>query len=286
MHRFHRWLLLGGLAGAVMAVGLVHPAGNSQWVWKPRREASSRRDDEGVLPGVRRGGATKKWPADGLPRRAGRLWAAPASLDRARTPEGTHPSSLLVSLQNHLSKPAGNSLPGVRAPIRLTLSLGTQLRGEPSDGWWKLRLLDGSTGWIRAEEVAPLGEPPLRSKLVQTARLFLGSPYYWGGRSARAVDCSGLVSLVYQANGIKIPRDAHEQWMRAKPISREALLPGDLVFLHDPEHPNQITHVMLYSEEARAIEGPGTGKKVREIDLQTRLKENPRRQVSFGSYIS
>ena len=39
--------------------------------------------------------------------------AATASLDRARTPGGTHPSSLLVSLQNRLSKPAGNSLPGV-----------------------------------------------------------------------------------------------------------------------------------------------------------------------------
>ena len=106
----------------------VHPAGNSQWVWKPRREASSRRDDEGVLSGVRRGGATKKWPVDGLPRRAGRLCppqsiggsacdlmaeATPAALDRARTATGTHPSSLLVSLQNRLSKPAANSLPGV-----------------------------------------------------------------------------------------------------------------------------------------------------------------------------
>ena len=47
--------------------------------------------------------------------------AAPASLDRARTAKGTHPSSLLVSLHNRLSKPAANSLPGVLGFARVDL---------------------------------------------------------------------------------------------------------------------------------------------------------------------
>ena len=57
--------------------------------------------------------------------------AAPASLDRARTAEGTHPSSLLVSLQNRLSKPAANSTPGVReqTPLEFVVKYTPVFRG-------------------------------------------------------------------------------------------------------------------------------------------------------------
>ena len=207
--------------------------------------------------------------------------------------------------------------PEPTAPVRFTLSLGTRLVGvrhhgdfekvgSVSDtGFLKLRLLDGSTGWIQADQVTPLeklaqmrADPERwRARLVQTARLFLGDPYYWGGRSAHnpsaaesphtAVDCSGLVGLVYQANGMIIPRDAHEQWMQAWPIEPEQLLPGDLIFLHDLDHPEKIVHVMLYAplEEERLIEGPGTGKPVRELPLAERLKETKGRRISFGTYL-
>ncbi len=195
------------------------------------------------------------------------------------------------------------------APVRLTLSLGTRLLAvKKSDvrhrPWRKLRFLDGTEGWIQANEVRHHPDflkvtsgsvPELRQRLVETARLFLGDPYYWGGRSAhdpvaaappqKAVDCSGLVGLVYQANGLKIPRDAHEQWMKAKAIPQGKLLPGDLVFLADPKNPERMTHVMLYIGNDRVIEGPGTGEKVREIGLQERLKEAENRRVACGTYL-
>ena len=190
--------------------------------------------------------------------------------------------------------------------IRFILSLGTYLAGinEEKRGWWKLRLLDDSEGWIRREEITLLNKlteaqqdtETFRGRLVKTARLFLNDPYYWGGRSAynpqvsappqRTVDCSGLIGLVYQANALEIPRDAHEQWMQARAIPPEKLSPGDLVFLHDPVDPQKVTHVMLYIGDGHVIEGPGTGQRVRRTLLSERLqKETRSRKISYGTYL-
>ena len=80
--------------------------------------------------------------------------------------------------------------------------------------------------------------------LVATARRFSGVPYLWGGMSVQGVDCSGLTSRVYAANGIDLPRDADMQFddPRAQPVERADLRPGDLVFFGQ----KKITHVGMY----------------------------------------
>lgn len=193
--------------------------------------------------------------------------------------------------------------PSLSAPIRFQFSIGTRLVGSASAFWWKLELLDGTSGWIEAQEVTSLEQlsqirkdpVAFRKRLVETARLFLGDPYYWGGRSAHhtaleapphtAADCSGLTGLIYQANGLTIPRDAHEQWMKARSIPEDHLSPGDLIFLFDPNDSRRVNHVMLYIGEGLLIEGPGTGKVVRQIGLKERLKEAAGRRIAFGSYL-
>jgi len=192
--------------------------------------------------------------------------------------------------------------PKADSEVRITLSLGSRLKGLAGDKRWRqVRLLDGSKGWIAQEEVSELpvrfpNYPVLRENLVRTARFFLGDPYYWGGRSAHlpdasgpphtAVDCSGLTGLVYLASGVAIPRDAQEQKMRAHPVKRDQLKAGDLVFLLlDENEPDKATHVMLYTGQGTVIEGPGTGQAVREIPLEERLKGIPYRRVAYGSYL-
>ncbi len=193
------------------------------------------------------------------------------------------------------------SAPNGRAAALLSLSLGTRLMGTSHGGWRKIRLLDGTAGWLREKEAREPGalnaadQFPAREEIVRLARLFLGDPYYWGGRSAHdpgavgpphtAVDCSGLVGLVHQAAGVQIPRDAHEQWMKARQIGREELQPADLLFLSDPEKPDRISHVALYAGDGKVIEGPGTGQRVREISLEEWLRQAGNRRVWFGSYL-
>lgn len=185
--------------------------------------------------------------------------------------------------------------PSDKEPVFITFSIGTRLVGEKENGWWKLRLMDGTQAWVR-ENQALTQDFPSSARIIETARLFLGDPYYWGGRSGydpkqaapphTGVDCSGLTGLIYQANNFLLPRDAHEQWMNSAKISRDRLNSGDLVFLSDPKNSGKVTHVMLFIGNNRVIEAPGTGKAVREIDLDERLREEPDRKVAYGTYLN
>ena len=46
---------------------------------------------------------------------------------------------------------------------------------------------------------------------VHVARLFLGTPYLWGGNSRGGIDCSGLVQAAFVACGLKCPPDSDLQ---------------------------------------------------------------------------
>lgn len=216
--------------------------------------------------------------------------------DLAPEPAGWEPNVVVVSKWAQV-----RGSPAPDGPAGISLPLGTRLPGSEKADGWKVRLLDGSEGWLAAGEAQDFmrwratdeDSTRARRQIVAAARLFLGDPYYWGGRSPHdpegpalphtAVDCSGLTGLAYQAADVWIPRDAHEQWMKARPIARENLQPGDLVFLADPENALKITHVMLYAGDGRIIEGPGTGTAVRELPLEERLKEAAGRRAHYGS---
>ncbi len=127
-----------------------------------------------------------------------------------------------------------------------TLSYGTYLSGQPSPNF-------------RA-----IPEKPNLEQLCQEARLFLGAPYLWGGCSAplpntvASVDCSGLIHLLYRAQGIQLPRNAHEQYL----FGTEAdLAPGNPIYLS--KDGKRYNHVILPIDEKSCIESPETGKRVR-----------------------
>lgn len=170
------------------------------------------------------------------------------------------------------------------APL-MQIPIGTKLALTKTDGpLFALQLLDGRPAWIARGDVHFLDELrrlPVefrRQAVVRAAEQLLADPYFWGGRSPHqesgitpvtGVDCSGLVNLAYRAVGINIPRDAHEQYLRARKIA--VLKPADLVFLSSPDDPKKIVHVMLYAGDGWLIEGPGTGMPIRRIEVTTRL---------------
>jgi len=157
--------------------------------------------------------------------------------------------------------------PSAVSKVLLAASVGTKFKETGQEGgFYKVELSGNATGWISEKEAArtdaPENEDQKRQTIVKEAKLFIGAPYYWGGRGSGAVDCSGLVNLAYRASGIDVPRDAHEQWMAAKPIVAEELKPGDLIFLSKKGDFKSIVHVMLYLAGEDFIEAPGTGKSV------------------------
>jgi NlpC/P60 family/Transglycosylase-like domain len=97
--------------------------------------------------------------------------------------------------------------------------------------------------------------------VVQTAERWLGVPYVFGGCSARGVDCSCLVQLVFRSLGFNLPRTAAEQFAATARVAREALQPGDLVFFANTYMPG-ISHVGIYVGAGQQINAPMEGQRV------------------------
>ena len=119
---------------------------------------------------------------------------------------------------------------------RLTLPYGSALalKEAASTGnqrWLMVELLDGSIFYVQRGDVS---ERQLLTKegMCDLAKIFLGLPYIWGGRSGFGYDCSGYVQMLYQKIGIQLPRNTKEQIqnLQLQEISEAELEPGDLIF--------------------------------------------------------
>lgn len=94
---------------------------------------------------------------------------------------------------------------------------------------------------------------PTQNSIVETAKLFLGVPYLWGGTSVKGMDCSGFTKTVYFLNGIILQRDASQQVNDGELVDTkngfENLQPGDLLFFgqHASDSTKErVTHVGIY----------------------------------------
>jgi gamma-D-glutamyl-L-lysine dipeptidyl-peptidase len=120
---------------------------------------------------------------------------------------------------------------------------------------------DRGARWLSARDAtvyrsASVIPYPTGASLVAYAERFLHTPYLWGGRSGFAFDCSGFTSLIYQMNGITIPRDADAQAQDGggRLVSPNDLQPGDLLFYATSPDPDSIYHVAMYIGHQQMIE--------------------------------
>jgi cell wall-associated NlpC family hydrolase len=80
--------------------------------------------------------------------------------------------------------------PSEKADSLFTASIGTRLtiEDEGNNDYYKTILVDRQQGWIKKDDVNTpstiMDTGRLRKHIVETAKLFLGTPYLWGGRSA------------------------------------------------------------------------------------------------------
>lgn len=96
-------------------------------------------------------------------------------------------------------------------------------------------------GHIPLVHLEPVGARD--ADFVSVAERFVGTPYLWGGKTSRGIDCSGLVQVALTACGVACPRDSDmQQEELGAPIAdagaisaklargAAALRRGDLVF--------------------------------------------------------
>jgi len=113
------------------------------------------------------------------------------------------------------------------------------------------------------------GEPQLRNEIIRTAERFIGVPYKWGGESTvSGFDCSGLTMVVYQLNGLELPRTSGEQWAAGSPVGEGDLSRGDLVFFAT-RGGGKVSHVGIYLGGGEFLHAPRRGTPIQVASLSS-----------------
>ncbi len=95
-----------------------------------------------------------------------------------------------------------------------------------------------------------------KSNIIQTAFLYLNSPYLWGGKTPFGIDCSGFTQMVYKLNGYELLRDASQQASQGEALSFiEESEQGDLAFFDNDE--GVIIHVGIIMKDNYIIHAHG-----------------------------
>lgn len=201
VHAFRRDLADVALAGGYAAAAYARPAALSCTAARTMVRAAPRRD-AGASSELLHGepfqamevGGEWAWGYCGADRYVG--YVPTTALGPAATP--THrvgaASALLFSAADVRSAHVGE------------LPFGSLVASRGRDG--AFHIVDD--GLIHDRHLAPVDSPV--ADWVETARLFLGSPYLWGGRTRWGIDCSGVVQMALGAAGIVVPRDSDMQF--------------------------------------------------------------------------
>lgn len=145
------------------------------------------------------------------------------------------------------------------------------------DGWYQI-LIHGEILYVSSDYVKPESDlsritPVSRgsvsrkgSEIVAYSKKFYGVPYVSGGSTPSGFDCSGFTSYVYRQFGVSLPRTASGQATVGTTVSKNELLPGDLVFFNTY---GGISHVGIYIGGGEFIHATVPGDVVRTSSLNS-----------------
>ncbi len=119
---------------------------------------------------------------------------------------------------------------------------------------------------------AALFASDVRVTIVDRALSHVGSRYATGGIAPPAFDCSGFVGYVLKPFVSGLPRLSRDMAAFGRPVNRDALAAGDLVFFATTGEAGAISHVALYIGDGKIIhaisDGPERGVTVTPLDAR------------------
>ena len=164
-----------------------------------------------------------------------------------------------------------------------------------SNGWYKVQLSSGVTGWCDGTYLSNFREGSLSSSgssnssssssssqsqsqsvqsVINIAKSKLGSPYVWGAEGPNTFDCSGLTLYAFRNGaGVTLPRVSRDQAKVGEYVSKANLMPGDLVFF-DHNGGSNINHVGIYIGNNEMIHAPQSGDVVKITKINTNYYNN------------
>lgn len=90
------------------------------------------------------------------------------------------------------------------------------------------------------------------NSVVAYAKQFIGHDYVYGGSGPKVFDCSGFTMYVFKQYGISLPHNAVTQSNYGKHVSKENLVPGDLVIFNNYAN-TSIGHCGIYIGDGKFV---------------------------------
>ncbi|MDJ0783814.1 MAG: enolase C-terminal domain-like protein [Desulfosarcinaceae bacterium] len=163
-----------------------------------------------------------------------------------------------------------------RLPMGLQVAVTAQ-----AHGFCRLHLTGGASWWVASGDLLALAARPsptaegIQACLELVAPL-TGVPYLWGGCTPYGYDCSGFTQMFWALMGIRLMRDADQQFDQGRPVEMgregQGCRPGDLIFFGKEGAPaagiaHQIPHVALSLGGSRYLHANGTSWNLRHNSL-------------------
>lgn len=127
--------------------------------------------------------------------------------------------------------------------------------------WYRITDSTGLEGYIHKDYVMvyeSAGDVSEQAaKIVDFARIYIGTPYLYGGTSLTSgTDCSNYTQKVYATIGIVLPRSSSAQYGVGTSVTQSELVAGDLLFYG---YSQKVSHVAIYIGNGEAIHATTTG---------------------------
>lgn len=173
--------------------------------------------------------------------------------------------------------------PSTSYSVKAKLTYGQVVKlTDKSNGWYKVKLSNGTTGWVKDDYIKITTEgvtnsnnsnnnnsSSYRSAVVNLAYSLIGTPYAWGGNGPNYFDCSGFTRYVYlHAEGKSIPRVSIDQAKVGTAVYRGNYLPGDLLYF-DTTGNGKTSHVGIYVGNNLFIHASGSASNPDKVKLSS-----------------
>ncbi|MET8412031.1 C40 family peptidase [Streptomyces sp. NPDC005195] len=178
-------------------------------------------------------------------------------------------TALQQAIEPLLSKAGGTSPSPSASGSASTGSSPTSTAGGCTSGGDGTDLGTIPPGALPAGYKIPADAPPKVQTAIRWALGQLDTPYQWGGSCTDShgpdpmgrCDCSSLMQQSYKAAGVTLTRTTYTQVKEGKPVSVDALQPGDLVFTDGTAEVPE--HVGMVVGQGLIVHAPHTGDVVR-----------------------